>query len=245
MPRLKYEQIADSLRSRISDGEFRPGEVLPSGRDLCEQWDVSRATVIKAMDVLRNDGLVVARQGAGFTVIQERAVRPAGRRASGSARVTGARPYRRLGAPELACPPRVVADALRLAAGRLALRRARLMLLEDGSPQSVITAWFPPDVVDSCPKLAQMGPIPEGTTHYIARTIGRSPKRGTDTVTVRLAAPEEAEALGLDEPAAVAMVLHVACDADGRPLLCEEGVTPSHLWELVDHYPMGWVPETH
>ncbi|GDY60572.1 hypothetical protein SVIO_111950 [Streptomyces violaceusniger] len=31
---------------------------------------VSRATVVKAMDVLRNDGLVEARQGAGFTVVE-------------------------------------------------------------------------------------------------------------------------------------------------------------------------------
>ncbi|MBB5795612.1 DNA-binding GntR family transcriptional regulator [Streptomyces caelestis] len=68
MPLLKYEQIADDLRTRIANGEFGPGELLPSGRDLAEQWSVSRATVVKAYDVLRADGLVVARQGAGSRV---------------------------------------------------------------------------------------------------------------------------------------------------------------------------------
>ncbi|MGW5638899.1 winged helix-turn-helix domain-containing protein, partial [Streptomyces sp. NPDC003832] len=80
MPLLKYEQIADDLRTRIANGEFGPGQLLPSGRDLAEQWTVSRATVVKAYDVLRNDGLVAARQGAGFVVAETPVARPAGGR---------------------------------------------------------------------------------------------------------------------------------------------------------------------
>ncbi|GGW61179.1 hypothetical protein GCM10010320_47880 [Streptomyces caelestis] len=75
MPLLKYEQIADDLRTRIANGEFGPGELLPSGRDLAEQWSVSRATVVKAYDVLRADGLVVARQGAGSSRRRSRVLR--------------------------------------------------------------------------------------------------------------------------------------------------------------------------
>jgi DNA-binding GntR family transcriptional regulator len=91
MPQLKYEQIAEDLRTRIANGEFGPGELLPSGRDLAEQWGVSRATVVKAYDVLRNDGLVSAKQGAGFVVVETPVARPAGARRAGSSRVTGAR----------------------------------------------------------------------------------------------------------------------------------------------------------
>lgn len=75
---LKYEEIAESLRARIAAGEFDPGETIPSGRDLAEQWDVSRATAIKAVDVLRNDGVVVAKQGTGFVVTETPVARPAG-----------------------------------------------------------------------------------------------------------------------------------------------------------------------
>jgi GntR family transcriptional regulator len=35
------------------------------------------------------------------------------------------------------------------------------------------------------------------------------------------------------------VVLHVAYDADDKPLVCEEGVTPSGLWEEIANYPMG------
>ncbi|MER5746264.1 GntR family transcriptional regulator [Streptomyces sp. NPDC002225] len=239
MPQLKYEQIAESLRARISDGEFGPGDLLPSGRDLCEQWSVSRATVIKAMDVLRGDGLVVARQGSGFTVVEAPVARPAGRRASGSSRISGGSPFRRLGVPGKEVPSARVAEALGLESGAMALRRDRLMLLDDGTPLSLVTAWFPEEVADACPRLSQKGPIAEGTTHYVARTTGRSPVRGIDLTSVRLATGSEAGHLGLTEPAAVAVVLHVASDSTGRALVCEEGVTPAHLWELTDSYPMG------
>lgn len=238
MPTLKYEQIAESLRHRIADGEFGPGELLPSSRDLCEQWGVSRATAIKAMEILRGDGLVTPHQGRGFTVVEVPLARPAGSRHAGTDRTSGGRPFRRLGTPEMLTPPSHVADALALPARQAALHRARLVLTEDGGPMSYVVAWFPPDVADSCPRLNQPGPIAEGTTHYVRRHTGRGPVRGSDVITVRLATKVEAEHLEVKRPAAVAVDLHVAYDQDEKPLVCEEGVTPSGLWERVDNYPM-------
>ncbi|WP_200308157.1 GntR family transcriptional regulator [Streptomyces adelaidensis] len=238
MPQLKYEQIAEDLRTRIANGEFGPGDLLPSGRDLAEQWDVSRATVVKAYDVLRNDGLVAARQGAGFTVAETPVARPAGARRADSTRLTGGAPYRRIDDPDRTVPPPHIVEALELKAGEEALRRVRLVLLDDGSPHTLVTAWFPPAIADAAPRLAMKGPISEGTTHYVRRETGRSPVEGTDVTTVRLADIEEARLLEVERPAAVAVVLHVAFDRDHRPLVCEEGVTASHVFELADNYPM-------
>ncbi|WP_175407394.1 GntR family transcriptional regulator [Streptomyces sp. TRM64462] len=239
MPPLKYELIAEDLRRRIADGEVAPGGILPSSRDLCEQWGVSRATAIKAMDILRADGLVTPHQGRGFTVVEIPVARPAGGRRAGTSRASGGRPFRRLGTPEMLVPPSHVADALALPPGSVALHRARLVQAEDGAPMSFVVAWFPPDIAEQCPRLSASGPIAEGTTHYVRRQTGRSPARGTDVTTVRLATRTEAEHLGVKRPTAVAVVLHTAYDQDGRPLVCEEGVTPSGLWELIDNYPMG------
>lgn len=71
------------------------------------------------------------------------------------------------------------------------------------------------------------------------RETGRIPAEGTDTTTVRLAHSDEAQLLEVKQLAAVAVVLHVAFDQDLRPLVCEEGVTASHVFEQVDNYPMG------
>lgn len=238
MTKLKYEQIADDLRGRISAGEFGPGDRLPSSRDLCEQWNVSRATAIKAMEVLRADGVVDARQGSGFIITETPLARPAGRRHAGANRITG-RPFRRLGTPVMESPPPHVADALGLADGIQALHRARIVLADGGTPLSYVTAWFPPDIAESCPRLHQANPLAEGTTRYVERTAGRTPVRGTDTTTVRMATAEEATLLQVNRPTAVAVVVHVAYDMAGAPLVCEVGVTPSELWELTDDYPMG------
>jgi GntR family transcriptional regulator len=238
MATLKYEQIAEALRARIADGEFAAGALLPSGRDLAEQWSVSRATVVKAMDVLRTDGLVVARAGSGFTVVETPVARPAGNRRS-SSRITGGLPFRRLGKPDWQVPPVRVAEALGLPEAEVALRRRRLLLLPDGGALTLVTAWFPSDVADAAPRLKEEGPIAEGTTRYVARRTGRTPVHGYDITTVRLLASEEAELLDAGTPGAAAVVLHVARDVKQRTLVCEEGVTTADLWQHEEHYPMG------
>ncbi|MFZ3562898.1 GntR family transcriptional regulator [Streptomyces sp. BH097] len=235
---LKYELIADSLRQRIADGEFGPDDLLPSQRDLCGQWDVSRATVIKAYDLLVNDGLVVARQGQGFRTSPMPVARPAGGRKAGTTRAAGGRAYRILGTPNRLAPPARVAAALGLSDGAKALRRDRLIELADGSPLSVVAAWFPPEIADRCTKLAERKQLIEGTTRYIARMTGRAPARGIDVTTVRRGTADEAEALSRPQPFAVAEVLHTAQDADGRTLVVECGVTPEGLWEDTQTYPM-------
>ncbi|NEB81196.1 GntR family transcriptional regulator [Streptomyces sp. SID14478] len=235
---LKYEEIAESLRTRIAAGEYAPGEVIPSGRDLAEQWGVSRATAIKAVDVLRNDGVVVAKQGTGFVVTETPVARPAGARRAGSARILGGMPFLRVGAPDWAEPPARVATALGLAPGVKALRRVRVLQLPDGSPNSCVEAWFPPEIGEAAPRLSDTAPIAEGTTRYVRRQTGRFPAEGVDITTVRLATEVEAERLAVDEGSAVAVLLHTAHDQEGRPLVCEEGVTPAALFEQVDTYAM-------
>ena len=235
---LKYEEIAQSLRSRIDSGEFPPGSVLPSGRDLCEQWHVSRATVNKAIDLLRADALIIGRPGAGFRVTDTPLARPVGDRRLGTTRTTGM-PFRRLGAPTFEIPPRRVAEALELKAGAQALRRARLLQLMDGTPHSLAVAWFRRETAEACPRLMQAGPIPEGTTRYVEQCTGRSPVEGLDVEEVRLATEGEAEILGLERPCAVLTMLHCARDQHGSVLVVEEGATPQGMWQRVARYPMG------
>lgn len=65
---LKYETVADDIRIRIAAGEFKPNEQLPTTEELCEQYDVSKITIKKAMDELTLHGLVARRRGSGSFV---------------------------------------------------------------------------------------------------------------------------------------------------------------------------------
>lgn len=55
-----YEQVAHQLREAILDGALAPGEELPSERELCAQFGVSRTTVREALRALQAQGLAVA-----------------------------------------------------------------------------------------------------------------------------------------------------------------------------------------
>lgn len=54
----RHQQIADHLRTEISDGEFTPGDKLPSEKRLCDYFKVSRITVRQALKALENEGLI-------------------------------------------------------------------------------------------------------------------------------------------------------------------------------------------
>ena len=66
-------RIASDLRNRISAGQLRPGDRLPSEADLMDQHSVSRITVRRAVALLVNEGLVVSRHGSG-TYVRARAM---------------------------------------------------------------------------------------------------------------------------------------------------------------------------
>jgi DNA-binding transcriptional regulator YhcF (GntR family) len=78
-PRPPYQQVAGALRAAILTRTFQPGEKLPSGPELAKRYGVARMTVQQAVRILRDEGLVVSRQGSGVFV-RERTERPVGLR---------------------------------------------------------------------------------------------------------------------------------------------------------------------
>src|SRR5215217_9321746 len=64
-------RVADDIRMRIDTGEYAPGQQLPTLDQLAEQHRCSLAAVRKAMDLLKQQGLVVTVQGRG-TFVRER-----------------------------------------------------------------------------------------------------------------------------------------------------------------------------
>ena len=69
MRTIRYQQIADELRTRIA--AVGAGRVLPSESELSAEFEVSRVTIRRALEILRDEGLVDARQGFGWYVSGE------------------------------------------------------------------------------------------------------------------------------------------------------------------------------
>jgi DNA-binding transcriptional regulator YhcF (GntR family) len=73
-PRPPYQQVANALRAAILTRKLAPGEKLPSGNELASRYGVARMTVQQAIRILRDEGLIVSRQGSGVFV-RERTTR--------------------------------------------------------------------------------------------------------------------------------------------------------------------------
>ncbi|HET6294074.1 MAG TPA: GntR family transcriptional regulator [Kribbella sp.] len=67
-PRPAYAQVAAGLRLAIQSGELAAGTKLPSGRELAREWGVALMTLQKAIDQLRDEGLVYTQRGRGVFV---------------------------------------------------------------------------------------------------------------------------------------------------------------------------------
>ncbi|MFI0420670.1 TetR/AcrR family transcriptional regulator C-terminal domain-containing protein [Spongiactinospora sp. 9N601] len=63
-----YRRIVAEIRSRILTGELRPGERMPSIRQIAQRWGVAIATATRVMATLRDEGLVEAKVGSGTVV---------------------------------------------------------------------------------------------------------------------------------------------------------------------------------
>jgi GntR family transcriptional regulator len=67
-PALLHEQVAAQIRQAIADGEAKPGDRLPPARHLAAVTGVNTNTVLRAVRLLRDEGLLELRQGHGIRV---------------------------------------------------------------------------------------------------------------------------------------------------------------------------------
>jgi len=63
-----HDQVAAQIRRAIAEGEAGPGDRLPLAKDLAAVLGVNKNTVLRALHVLRTEGLLEFRRGRGITV---------------------------------------------------------------------------------------------------------------------------------------------------------------------------------
>lgn len=65
---FKYTQLYDILVEKITSGEWKPNDKMPTERELCTRYALSRITVRDALDLLTKDGYIYRKQGKGTFV---------------------------------------------------------------------------------------------------------------------------------------------------------------------------------
>lgn len=222
MRTIRYKEIARSIRSRIEAGELAPGELLPSEAALGGEHDASRVTVRKALELLRDDGLVESRQGFGWMVTAEPITQPLDALVSIEDQLQGSglTPVRKILDFSFIDAPADVADLL----GPRVLEVRRLNLA-DGKPFSRVTVWCREDL---------------GAELSRAQVADRSffdllpvqVREATQTIGARLMTAADAAVLDVPEASPALLVRRVTFTADGEPVLVSEHAFPGHLTEF-------------
>jgi GntR family transcriptional regulator len=236
-----HERIAADIRDEIMSGDLVPGASLPSTTRLKERFEASNATVQKALQVLKDERLVVGRAGAAVTVREPRqeTVRPAD---FGTPAEPG-KPYRWLteaskqgkrGSIRLLdvaeCrPPADVATAMELPDDGAAIVR-RQILSHDGEPVELVASYYPLELARGT-ALTERSKIKGGTPTLLAE-MGFPPRLTVDRVSARIPTQEQYEALRLPTDLPVLRTLRVVYSDNDRPIEVTVMAKAGHLYEL-------------
>jgi GntR family transcriptional regulator len=238
-----YVQLADILREEIRAGRFKPGDQLPSERELVEQHEVSVNTVRAALVQLRTEGLIVSQRGRRSVVADQLPVRRL------STDITEARGFYsmldRIGKQPATRttvergPASVeVADQLQVEVGEEVVIRARVLGTEGDPPVGLATSYFPVWVVEAAPKLAD--PTVSGLPVWLREAFGDT--YSEDLIDARMPTEDEVERLEIPEGVPVLIVKGMTFDAgQSRPLHFIDKVTPAG--RMMYGYRFGAVPE--
>jgi GntR family transcriptional regulator len=225
---VRYRAIADELRERVEAGELGAGRLLPSESELSRSHAVSRVTVRKALELLRDEGLIDARQGFGWFVATDPVRQALGRLGTiedqlGELGLSSER--RVVGFGFVTSPPRV-----RQVLGVDTVLEVRRVNLADGQPFARVTVWCP-EAVGARLSRAEV----ERTPFY--ELVGVPIGGATQTIGAAAASATDADLLAVPAGSPVLRCERVTRDVEDRPLLVSEHVFPAHRTEFVVDLP--------
>jgi GntR family transcriptional regulator len=226
--RIRYQEIADALRARARRAPA--GTVLPSESELSAEFDASRVTVRRALELVRDDGLIAARQGFGWYVATE----PVRQRLDSLGTIeaqlegTGRQAERRVLEFAFVTSPPSVEAVLRTDQ----VLRVRRLNLADGEPFAVVTVWCPATLGRSLSRDdVEQQPFYE--------LLDVQLRGATQTIGADSAEPADATVLGVPAGSPVLRCRRVTTDVSGAPVLVSEHVFPAHRTEFVVELPLA------
>ncbi|WP_327172423.1 GntR family transcriptional regulator [Streptomyces sp. NBC_01336] len=238
--RAPYAQIAAHYAEAITSGQLLPGSLLPSIKNLAQEWQVSTATAEKALRKLRGEGLVRGIHGIGTEVLDRPAPMSSGSQRqdrghrSGSSWGSGERSDSHQASVVPA--PADVARALDIEPGSDVVRRSRVYRDRHGIVAHS-TSWIPAQYGKLVPQLAKSERLNGGTSlQLIAQATGRPITHRIDTASARLLTSDDAALLELDPATALAgpVVVMTAKFVDSAESVVEYGVdlgSPGRTWQ--------------
>lgn len=208
-------QVRQSLLEEIARGGFQPGHRLPSERELCRRFQVSRVTLRRALSGLVGDGVLVASAGRGWFVSSPEVGEPPNALLSFTrmAASRGLIPSSRLVDRQVRPATLDEAEALAIAPGASLFDLERVRLL-DGMPVALDRSRVP---LARAPGLERAA-LSSASLYQVLEDHGVVPTRADYCVQAVSADERHAEALGLAPGSPVLVADQRTFDQEGRPI---------------------------
>lgn len=244
-------RIADHIRAEIELGQLKPGEQLKTLDALAAEYKCSTVTVRAAIEMLKQQGLVIARQGRGTFVRERPRARRQGRgRYRRSVWLAGGRKLLDAEAADqgLRIDPqemRFVGEvpAPEEAARRLGIEpgtpvhvRRRTTVIE-GRPNQLADSYYELDVLAAAPMLAEDETGPGGGFARLEEA-GYHLAEIREEISVRMPTGPESAALSLPEGTPVVDLFRTTYDSTGRPVEVMLGVIAGDMVLFDDRFPI-------
>jgi GntR family transcriptional regulator len=221
---VRYLEIAEDLRRRLASGELPAGRVLPSESELGRAYAASRVTVRKALEVLREEGLVDARQGFGWFSAAPPVEQTLGRLGTIEAQLaeSGRSSQRRI----LEFRFTAARSHVRRVLGADRVLEVRRINVVDDVPFARVTVWCPAELGRGL----SLADVERATFHELLDVeLGGA----TQTITAAALAPADADVLSVPAGSPALVVERVTRDVSGTPVLLSEHVLVGHLARFV------------
>ncbi len=196
-----YLQMKNAIEAEIREGKYGPEERLPSERELCERFGVSRMTARQALKELERDGLVFSRVGKG-TFVSEPKIDQQLRNLTGFSQeisTRGARPSSKVLSAQIVPASAGMAAILRVMQGAEVVELSRLRLSNE-LPLCIEIAHIPHYL---CPNILK-NDFSHGSLYQVfERDYGQHLVRAEQTMEAGLANARELELLQMTPPASV------------------------------------------
>lgn len=225
-----YQQLSDEIKEQILLGKLKAGDRLMTEAELSQQYEVSRITVRKAIELLVDEGYVLRKQGIGTFIAEKKLRRVVDsenlvRSFSETSRMSGQEPSSELLSVEWILPDASIQHHLHIGEDEKVLKIVRLRKI-DGVPVMVETSHYP----QKMDFLLQSNLT--GSTYEVFRQHELVPSHAVRTVEICYATEEEARLLGVEENQPLLLQTEETTDQNHQVLHYSKVVVNSQRYRL-------------
>jgi GntR family transcriptional regulator len=233
----KYIVIVNALQARIEDGTYPSGAMLPSETALMAEFETSRPTVVRSLEILRQDGWIDTQQGKGRFVRSKPAnSRGMPARAASLLTTEAEGRVRIVDVAEIPAPPRA-ASALDIREGAPVVVRRRLVSVDGLGSIELGSVYVPVDLAEGT-SVRSSAPLREGLLQHLTKAKGLRFGHATERISARPATDEERELLDVDPGDWVLTLLFSVYTNEGLPAFALDVAVPPGRHEFEDSFPL-------